>query len=131
MKHELLIEKSKIIVSAEIESVKDIRDFKFFLDTGSSITIISERVAMRLGYNLKKLNSGDRLMTAGGGMNSKFLILPKISLFGKEMVDFEVSVVNLPLQISYFVDGLIGMDFLFHFKTIKFDFEENTIEMEP
>ena len=130
MKHELLIEKSKIIVSVEIQGVKDIRDFKFFLDTGSSITIISERVALRLGYNLKKLNSGDRLLTAGGGMNSKLLILPKFSLFGKEMVDFEVSVINLPLQITYFVDGLIGMDFLLQFTKIKFDFEEKTFEMQ-
>jgi hypothetical protein len=70
-------------------------------------------------------------MTAKGGMNSKILKLPKLSLFGKDMVNFEVSVLNLPSQITYFVDGLIGMDFLLNFKNIKFNFDEKTFEISP
>ena len=128
MKYELLIEKRKIIVYAQIKGINDFREFKFILDTGSSITIVGEQVAIRLGFDLKKLKTGDRLMTAGGGTNSKILTLPKLSLFGKDMVNFEVSVLNLPMQITYFVDGLIGMDFLLQFKNIKFDFEAKTIE---
>ena len=130
MKHELLIEKRKIIVYAEIKGVNEVREFKFILDTGASKSIIDNEIAVTLGFDLKKLNSGDRLMTVGGGTNSKLLILPKFNLFGKEMVDFEVNVINLPLQITYFVDGVIGMDFLLQFKNIKFDFEEKTIEMQ-
>jgi hypothetical protein len=34
----------------------------------------------------------------------------------------------LPLQILPFAVGIIGMDFLLLFKTVKFDFEEKTIE---
>ena len=34
------------------------------------------------------------------------------------MINFEVSVLNLPPQITYFIDGLIGMDFLLQFKSI-------------
>ena len=67
-------------------------------------------------------------MTAGGGIHSKLLRLPKLSLFGKEIVYFEVSILNLPPQIMYFVDGLIGMDFLLKFKSIRFDFDEKIIE---
>ena len=129
MKHELLIEKRKIIVSATIKGIKDNRDFKFILDTGSSKSIVSEPVAIRLGFNLKKLKSGDRLMTAGGGTNSKILKLPKLSLFGKECVNFEVNVFSLPPQITFFADGLIGMDFLLQFKSIKFDFDLKMIEI--
>jgi len=128
MKHKFLIEKRKIIVSAEIKGINDVRDFKFILDTGSSITIVSERVAIQLGFDLQRLKTGDRLMTASGGTNSKILKLPKLSLFGHDMINFEVSVLRLPPQITYFVDGLIGMDFLLQFKNIKFDFQENTIE---
>ena len=130
MKHELLIEKRKIIVYAQIKGINDLRYFKFILDTGSSKTIISEQVATRLGFDLKRLKTGDRLMSAGGGTNSKILKLPKLSLFGKDMVNFEVSILNLPPQITYFVDGLIGMDFLLQFKNIKFDFDAKTIETE-
>ena len=128
MKHELLIEKRKIIVFAQIKGVNDLRYFKFILDTGASKSIVSEQTAIRLGFDLKKLKSGDRLMTAGGGMNSKILELPKISLFGKDVDSFEVSVLDLPPQITYFADGLIGMDFLLLFESIKFNFNEKTIE---
>jgi len=105
MKHKLLIEKCKIIVFAEIKGV-----------------------AIRLGFDLKRLKAGDRLMTAGGGVSSKILKLPKFSLFGKDLVDFEINVLKMPPQITYFVDGLIGMDFLLQFENIKFDFVEKIIE---
>ena len=128
MKHELLIEDRKIIVFAKIKGIYDVREFRFILDTGSSKSVVGERLAIQLGFDLNGLKSGDRLMTAGGGTNSKILELPKLSLFGKDMVNFEVSVLNLPSQITYFIDGLIGMDFLLQFKNIKFDFDAKTIE---
>jgi len=74
------------------------------------------------------LKTGDRLMTASGGSNSKILKLPKFSLFEKDIDNFEVNILDLPPQITYFVDGLIGMDFLLQFKSIKFNFDEKTIE---
>ena len=126
----MLIEKKKIIVFAQIKSINDLAYFKFILDTGSSLTIIDEQVVARLGFDLKKLQTGDRLMTAGGSTNSKILKLPKFSLFGKDILNFEVSVLKLPPQITYFVDGLIGMDFLLQFKNIKFDFDAKTIETD-
>jgi len=128
MTYELLIKKRKIIVSAMIESKNESRDFNFILDTGASKTIISERVAIRLGYELYRLQKGDRLMTAGGAVNSKVLKLPKFSLFGKDMVNFEVNIIDFPLQIMLLADGVLGMDFLLKFKNITFNFDEKTIE---
>jgi len=129
MKYELIIEAGKIIVFAQIKGANDLRYFKFILDTGSSKTVIDEQVVTTLGFDLKKLGKGDRLMTAGGSTNSKILVLPCFGLFGKDNVNFEVSVLNLPPQITYFVDGLVGMDFLLQFKSMKFNFEEKTIEV--
>jgi clan AA aspartic protease (TIGR02281 family) len=128
MMHELLIERRKIIVFATIKGINDSREFKFMLDTGSSKTVIDENVAVRLGFDLKRLKAGDKLMTVGGGIHSKILKLPKLSLFGKDFVNFEVNVLNLPPQALYFAHGLIGMDFLLQFKNIKFDFENKIIE---
>jgi len=128
MKHKFIIENRKIIVATEIKGINDVMVLNFILDTGSSKTVIDEEVATRLGFDLNVLKSGDRLMTAGGGVHSKILELPKFSLFGKDFVNFEVSVLNLPSQITYFFDGLIGMDFLLQFKNIKFDFDAKTIE---
>jgi len=128
MTHELLIEKRKLIVFATITGSDDIRRFKFILDTGASKTIIGESIATTLGFDLKKLKNGDRLMTAGGGIYSKILKLPKFSLFGKEMINFEVNIIKFPVQVTLLADGVIGMDFLLQFKNISFNFDEKTIE---
>ena len=128
MTHELIIYRRRIIVAAEIKGINDYREFKFILDTGASKSVIDNGVAIRLGFDLKRLKKGDRLMTAGGGINSKILKLPKFSLFGKDLVNFEVSVLNMPPQITFFAHGLIGMDFILQFDNIKFDFEKKIIE---
>ena len=128
MKHDFLIDNRKIIVVAQIKGINGYREFKFILDTGASKSIIDDSVAFRLGFDLKRLKTGDRLTTVGGGINSKIVKLPRLSLFGKDMVNFEVNLIKLPSQIMYFADGLLGMDFLLQFKSIRFDFEEKIIE---
>jgi len=128
MTHELLIEKKKIIVFATIKGINDDRSLKFILDTGATTSLIDNDAVTRLGFELYRLQKGDRLMTAAGGVQSKILKLPKLSLFGKDMVNFEVNVIKFPLQITLLADGVIGMDFLLQFKKVKFDFEAKTIE---
>ena len=128
MTYKFRIFKRTVIVEAQIKGVNDIRGIDLLLDTGSSKTIIDESTAILLGFDLKQLRTGDRLMTAGGGTNSKIIKLPKFSLFGKDLINFEVNVINMPPQITYFADGLIGMDFLLQFKKFTFDFDENVIE---
>jgi len=128
MKHPFVLNKKKIVVSATVEGIKIEKSFKFILDTGASKSIIDSNVASALGFNLSRLDN-ERLTTVGGGKNSKLLKLPKFSLFGKKAVNFEVNVIDMPLQILYFADGLIGMDFLLLFKSLKFDFSEKVIEI--
>jgi clan AA aspartic protease (TIGR02281 family) len=130
MKHDFLLDKRKIIVVALIKGIMSERNFRFILDTGASKTIIDETVASRLGFDLKKLEIGERLRTISGGINSKKIKLPKLSLFGKDVVNFEVGVVNFSPQMMYFADGLIGMDFLVLFKSVKFDFNEKRVDAE-
>ena len=129
MKHNLKIYKRKIIVIPTIKGINDYREIKFILDTGSSKTIIDEQAAIRLGFDLKRLQVGDRLMTVGGGIGSKILSLPKLTLFGIDCINFKVDVIKLPLQILFFAEGIIGMDFLLQFKALKINFDEKTIEI--
>ena len=128
MKHPFALSKKKLIVLATIKGIETEKSFKFILDTGASKSIIDESVAISLGFDLKKLES-ERLTTIGGGKNSKKLKLPTLSLFGKDMSDFEVNVLEIPYQITFFAEGLIGMDFLLQFENIKFDFVGRTIEI--
>ena len=128
MTYDFSIYKRSIIVEAQIKGINDIMGISFILDTGASKTILDADVAHRLGFDLKRLKDGDRLMTAIGGVNSKIMKIPKFSLFGKDLVNFEISILNLPYQITYFADGLIGMDFLLQLDNIKFDFVQKIIE---
>jgi len=123
MKHNFIIEKRKIIVTAKIKD----RDFRFILDTGATTSVIDSSVAVRLGFDLKNLASV-KLTTAGGSVMSKSLKLCQINLFDTEVSNFDVSVINLPYQITLFASGLIGMDFLLKFKELKINFDEKYIE---
>ena len=127
MKHEFILNKRKIIVVAKIKGVKDFMSFKLILDTGASKTIIDSSVASMLGFDLKELEN-ERLTTIGGMTNSKIMKLPEISLFGKDMANFEVNVLDFSPQITFFAVGLIGTDFLLKFKSMRIDFEEKIIE---
>ena len=128
MTYKFDIHKRSIIVEAKINGVKETNDITFILDTGASKSVLDYSAVTILGFDRKRLETGDRLMTANGGINSKILKLPKLSLFGKDMVNFEVNVLDLPSQITYFARGLIGMDFLLQFENIKFYFVKKIIE---
>ena len=129
MKYPFSLDKRKIIVFVTIQGFEIEKPFKFILDTGASKSIIDETVAVSIGFDLKKLNT-ERLTTIGGGKNSKLLKLPKLSLFGKTAENFEVNVLEIPPQVTFFADGLIGMDFLLLFGKLTFDFEEKSIETD-
>ena len=73
MTYNLIIEKRKLIVFAQVKGVNEYRKLRFILDTGASKSIIDEGTVRRLGFELNLLQPGDRLMTVGGGMNSKML----------------------------------------------------------
>jgi clan AA aspartic protease (TIGR02281 family) len=130
MKCEFKIDKRRIIVSAQIKGINDVKELKFIIDTGASKTVIDEDAIRRLGFELYRLQSSDRLMTADGSIRSKILKLPTFCLFEKDLVNFEVNVIKLPPQITYFVDGLIGMDFLLQFGNLRFDFDKKVIEID-
>jgi predicted aspartyl protease len=128
MKEKFCLTKKKIIVTPSIKGIEHVKDFNFIVDTGASVSIIDEAIAFALGFDTKKLKT-ERLTTVGGNASSKILRLPEIDLFGKQISNFEVKVISLPLQITLLADGLIGMDFLENFQRINIDFEEQTIEV--
>ena len=127
MKETFNLVKKKIIVIPKIKGLKGIQDFNFIVDTGASVSIINETVASFLGFDLKRLKT-ENLTTISGKASSKILKLPKIELFGKSMSNFEVKVMDLPIQITLLADGLIGMDYLLNFKEFRINFDEKFIE---
>ena len=119
--------KKKIIVIPKIRGVKDSKDFNFILDTGASVSIISDTAASFLGFDLAILPT-ETLTTIGGRTNAKSIKLPKIELCGETISNFEIKIMSMPLQVSLLADGLIGMDFFLNFKGLKINFDENFVE---
>jgi clan AA aspartic protease (TIGR02281 family) len=123
------LEEKKIkIVPVITDSKGNLREFSFILDTGATVSVINEEVAMRLGYDVRTLDK-ENLVTIGGKTSTRKLKLPKIELLGKVIENLDVRVIAMPIQVSMFLDGLIGMDFLLKLKLLKIDFEEQTIEV--
>ena len=127
MKEPFNLVKKKIIVIPKVRGVKDSKDFSFILDTGASVSIMSDTAASFLGFNLATLPT-ETLTTIGGRTIAKSIKLPKIDLCGKSISNFEIKIMSMPLQVSLLADGLIGMDFLLNFKELKINFDENFIE---
>ena len=127
MKETFNLVKKKIIVIPKIKGLKGNQDFNFILDTGASVSIINATAASFLGFDFKRLKT-ENLMTISGKASAKILKLPKIELFGKSVSNFEVKVMNLPVQITLLADGLIGMDYLLNFKEFKINFDEKFVE---
>ena len=89
MTYDFIIEQRKIIVKAQIKGVNETKSVKFILDTGASKTVIDTVAANNLGFDPKRLETGDMLIGASGGISSKRLKLPQFSLFGKILLNFD------------------------------------------
>ena len=79
------------------------------LDTGSSKTVVDERLLARMGYNLLEAQP-IAIATAGGRTEASIGTVRQLVALGMEATNLPV--LAMPLWQSLGVDGLLGMDFL-------------------
>jgi predicted aspartyl protease len=79
------------------------------LDTGSSRTVLDERLLARAGYDLIATPKVT-VTTASGRMEAKVVTVRQISALGISADNFPV--LAMPLSQPLGVDGLLGLDFL-------------------
>ena len=110
------------------------RPLNFIVDTGASISVVSEKLAAQ-----KELNSylqPDRMRVfgaAGVTEDVKMLLLPRIMLgtFAREHVPAAVLDLDPVNETAGFVqNGILGGNFLRHFR-VSFDFQRGVIRLEP
>jgi clan AA aspartic protease (TIGR02281 family) len=95
----------KVMLNGELEA-------SLMLDTGATLSIITPQVQVALG-----VSPSDRVAwfnTANGMVESVLLSIDSISAGSKGVQDTKVGVLNLSTNPHF--DGLLGMDFLKHFK---------------
>jgi tetratricopeptide (TPR) repeat protein len=110
------------------------RPQNFIIDTGASISVISERLAEteEMANYLQKTRM--RVFGAAGvADNVKLLVLPRVTIGTLMRENIRAAVLDLePINetAGFTQDGILGANFLRHFR-VAFDFQRGVIRMEP
>ena len=88
------------------------------VDTGASHTTLPENTLNRLGYDTKNPVKWHPGLITGKGQTERIPIIQISSFFclKKEIVNFPVLAYTLPRPTYW--DGVLGMDFLTHFRAV-------------
>jgi predicted aspartyl protease len=90
------------------------------LDTGASLTIIATDIMAKLGYDPANPRLGrQRIITGSGVEYAPRTTVRSATAIGQKVANLDVLCHDLPPESG--VDGLLGLNFLRHFKlTIRF-----------
>ncbi len=92
----------------------------FLVDTGASYTVITPRIAEKLGIEVTEKTPRVRIVTANGHISAPRVTVPSITIGGVEIRDVEVII--QPLGNDLLLAGLLGMNF---FKDMDIAFKQN------
>lgn len=95
------------------------------LDTGASVTTISERLAAQLGVDPMDTRSGTATVADGRTVGSSSFIAEALAVGPRSFPQLQTSILKGSGGAGY--DGLLGMDFLKNFR-YHVDFSRNVIE---
>jgi predicted aspartyl protease len=113
---------SSIVVDLLLESADDRSTLLIpvVLDTGASITIVAVDIMARLGYDpANPTLDRQRIITGSGVEYAPCTTVRSATAIGQKVDNLEVLCHDLPPESG--VDGLLGINFLKHFKlTIRF-----------
>ena len=101
--------------------------YRFLLDTGTTKTILSTKIADSLGIPKGHIET---LLSPGGNLLVTVRRLDSLELGVTRIADIDIAVGNLPFMKSLKVDGLLGSDYLRRFK-ISIDYDNRLVEVQP
>jgi predicted aspartyl protease len=101
--------------------------YRFLLDTGATNSILSSRVADRLG--VPEVRRGT-LLTAGGNLSITIRVMRSVQIGSVRIKDMEIAVAEAELFRRLHIDGIIGADYLKQFK-ISIDYTHQLLSINP
>ena len=120
--------------SGEVRLPGIAKPLNFIIDTGASISVVSEDLAAR--EEMARFAQSSRLRVfgaAGVAENVQMLVLPRVVLAGTERANVPAVVLDLD-QINetsgFEQTGIIGGNVLRHFR-VTFDFQRTVVRLEP
>jgi predicted aspartyl protease len=110
------------------------RPQNFIIDTGASISVISERLADTEGMAAYLQNTRMRIFGAAGVADDvRLFLLPRVTVGTLMRENLGAAVLDLePINetAGFTQDGILGANFLRHFR-VAFDFQRGVIRLEP
>jgi len=91
------------------------QEVRFMIDTGASDMVIDEKIAIKLGYDLRKINYNKIFQTANGQSYGASIYFDEIDVSGVKFYNVQASITNSDLVIP-----LLGMSFLQKFYKYEF-----------
>jgi predicted aspartyl protease/Tfp pilus assembly protein PilF len=120
-------------LSGEVQLEGLNKPLNFIIDTGASISVISEQLAAQEELSRFKRDSQMRVYGAAGiAENVKMILLPRVAFgaMAREKVDAVVLDLDPINETTGFSQtGIIGGNFLRHFR-VTFDFQRNVMRFE-
>ena len=120
----VLIEGNRVLVPVTLSYRGHAVTSTLMLDTGASVTAISEAVADRLGVEARDTHPALVTVADGRNVGSRWFVADSLAVGPKSLPDLRTAI--LPGSLPG-VDGLLGMDFL---KTVRYhvNFSRSVIE---
>jgi len=123
------------LLSAEVRVQGVEEPLNFIIDTGASITVVSNRLAEReeVSQHLQQNEYINLFGAAGVADKMPVLLLPKINFGTQERERVKAIAVDLdPINetTGFQQNGILGTNFLHHFRVI-FDFRGGVVVLEP
>ena len=110
------------------------KPLNFILDTGASISVVSEKLALR--EEMSSIAQGVRMRVygaAGVAEDVKTFVLPRIAIGAQARAQISAAVLDLePINetAGFEQTGILGGNFLRHFR-VTFDFQRAMVLLEP
>lgn len=116
---------SVVVVDAKL-TAKLSEIARLVLDTGASYVVLPWKLALAIGISIDP-NRTVQTTTATTVETVPKVIIPKVTVLGKEIENVEAIIKDLPPEAP--VDGLLGLSFLKHFK-LQIDFSHGELDLE-
>jgi len=121
-------------ISSEVNIEGLAESQNFIVDTGASVTVISEQLAATEEVQ-RHLQKGQMRVYGAAGVaeNVKIVLLPRIAIGGYSREGVDAAVLDMdPVNetAGFLQSGILGGNFLRHFRVI-FNFQRAVIKLEP
>jgi len=121
-------------LSGEVQIDDSQKAWNFIIDTGASISVVSEELAAAEGMGRFEQAALTRVYGAAGiAENVKTMVLPRLTLGSLSKDKINAAVLDLePVNetAGFKQSGILGTNFLRHFR-VSFDFQRGLIRLEP